>query len=533
MPDLMPRTDLLARLASLVGESHVSTDEIECRFFSHDIAGPGVPATAIVAPGTVEELAAVVGAVCAAGHHVVARGGGASYTGGYTPDRDGGILVDTRRLDRVVAIDADNMYVTVECGCTWQTLLDALAPHERRTPFWGPLSGGVATIGGSLSQHAILWGSARYGVSAESVLGLDVVLADGRLVSTGSGGVATATPFFRYYGPDLTGLFLGDAGALGVKARATLRLVRWPTHVDTASFAFDDHHALTGAMTKIARDGLVSECFGMDPVLQRQRMKRAGLAHDLKALKGVATSAGGVAAGFKAAARVALAGRRFLDGVPYSMHLGTEGRDEASVAAAMRDVRRLVAAEGGREVENTIPKVLRGSPFVPLTSAIGPEGERWLPVHGLVPLAEAAGVWDAVQVLFAEHDEAMTRLGVEVGVLTAIVSTQAFVIEPVFYWPAPRTPYYERVFDRATLDRFTQFPDNPEADALVRALRADLTSLLLARGATHLQIGRTYRYREGLRPTTWDLVATLKRALDPHGTMNPGALGLCQSAEEP
>lgn len=520
------RPALLARLAAIVGDVHVLQDEADCRFFSHDIAGPGEMAAAVVAPGTVDELAAVVAAVAAMGYHVIPRGGGASYTGGYTPDRPGGVVIDTRRLDRVVAIDAENMYVTVECGCTWQRLLEALRPHARRTPFWGPLSGAFATVGGSLSQNAILWGSARYGVSAESVLGLDVVLGDGRLVSTGSGGVRGARPFFRYYGPDLTGLFLGDAGALGVKARATLRLIALPPCAATASFAFDSYEALARAMAAVAREGLVSECFGMDPVLQSQRMKRAGLAHDLKALQGVMASAGSLVAGLKEAARVAVAGRRFLDGVAYSMHVGTEGRDEASVAAALRGVRELVVAQGGHEIENTIPKVLRGSPFVSMTSGIGPEGERWLPVHGLVPLAEAPEVWRAVAGLLEEHREATARAGVVVGVLTAVVSTHAFVLEPVFYWPAPRTPYYERVFDRATLDRFTDFPPNPEGDALVRTLRAELTALFLRHGATHLQVGRTYRYREGLQPATWDLLSAVKHALDPGGVVNPGALGL-------
>jgi hypothetical protein len=142
-------------------------------------------------------------------------------------------------------------------------------------------------------------------------------------------------------------------------------------------------------MTAIAREGLVSECFAMDPVLQAQRRKRAGLAQDLKAVKGVITSARSLAAGAKAAAKVALAGRRFLDDVAYSMHVGTEGRTEASVVDALTEVRRIVEAHQGREVENTVSKVPRGLPSVPVTSAIGPWGERWLPVHALLPLSEA------------------------------------------------------------------------------------------------------------------------------------------------
>jgi D-lactate dehydrogenase (cytochrome) len=518
---------LTAELERLLGPAQVLTADADRRFFSQDIAGPRDHVAACVAqPQTVAALADTVRAAAAAGHAVVPRGGGASYTGGYVPPRNDCVLVDTRGLARIVEINTSDMYVTVEVGCTWQALLAALEPHGVRTPFWGPLSGATATIGGSLSQNAILWGSARYGVSAESVLALEVVLADGSLLRTGAAASATARPFFRYYGPDLTGLFLGDAGAFGIKARATLRLIRRPAWVETASFGFASHERMAGAMAEIAREGLVSECFAMDPVLTAQRMKRAGLAQDLKAVKGVITSARGLTAGLKEAARVALAGRGFLDAAPYSLHVGTEGRTQASVAEALAEVRRIVAAHDGTEVENTVPKVLRGMPFVPMTSAIGPSGERWLPVHALVPLSDAAAAWSAVQALFDTRRADLEHLGVQVGVLTAIVGSNAFVLEPVFYWPAPRTLYYERVLDEATRARFDDFPPNPAAEALVFELRGRLTQLFLERGAAHLQIGRTYRYREGLRPEALRLLEALKRAVDPHGAVNPGSLGL-------
>jgi FAD/FMN-containing dehydrogenase len=531
--DAVPSAGLIAELRGLLGGQAVLTGEADRRYYSQDIAGPGAHAAAcVIRPQSVEQLAGAIAAATRAGHAVVPRGGGSSYTGGYVPPRGGCVLVDTLGLDRVVEINAADRYVTVEAGVTWQALLAALEPHGLRTPFWGPLSGGTATVGGSLSQNAILWGSARYGVSAETVLGLEVVLADGSLLRTGSAAIGTARPFFRWYGPDLTGLFLGDAGALGIKARATLRLVRRPEWVQTASFGFATHVRMANAMAEVAREGLVSECFAMDPVLAEQRMKRAGLAQDLKAVKGVIGSARSLGSGLREAARVALAGRGFLDEAPYSMHVGTEGRTEAAVTEALAEVRRIVAAHDGQEVENTIPKVLRGQPFVPMTSAIGPSGERWLPVHALVPLSECAEAWSELRAALDARRADLDRLGVRIGVLTAVVGSSAFVVEPVFYWPAPRTLYYERTLDAATLARFTDFPPAPEAEALVLELRAQLTRMFLARGATHLQIGRTYRYREGLRPEPLALLEAVKRAVDPRGLMNPGALGLPAGAAQ-
>ena len=109
---------------------------------------------------------------------------------------------------------------------------------------WGPFSGLAATVGGGMSHYAVNYGSGLYGVSAESLLGMDVILASGEMLSTGSGGGTNSLPFFRYYGPDLTGLFVGDAGALGVKARMTLRLMHKPAGFAASSFGFPDRREL-------------------------------------------------------------------------------------------------------------------------------------------------------------------------------------------------------------------------------------------------------------------------------------------------
>jgi FAD/FMN-containing dehydrogenase len=82
------------------------------------------------------------------------------------------------------------------------------------------------------------------------------------------------------------------------------------------------------------------------------------------------------------------------------------------------------------------------------------------------------------------------------------------------------------VLDEPTLRRFADFAPNAEGEALVFDTRSRLTQLFLERGAAHLQIGRTYRYREGLSPTAWRLLEAIKDAVDARGLMNPGVLGL-------
>ena len=89
-------------------------------------------------------------------------------------------------MNRVLEINADDMFVTVEAGCTWKELHAALDGTGLRTPYWGTLSGIHATVGGGVSQNSIFWGSGKHGTVVDSVVSMDVVIADGSVISTGS-----------------------------------------------------------------------------------------------------------------------------------------------------------------------------------------------------------------------------------------------------------------------------------------------------------------------------------------------------------
>ena len=126
-----------------------------------------------------------------------------------------------RRLNKIVEINETDMYVTVECGCTWAELNAALKAKNLRTPYWGPLSGLRAVVGGALSQNSVFFGSGLYGSAVELCIGLTVVLADGTVQPLGAHAIQNGKPFMKHYGPDMMGLFLADAGAMGMKALAT------------------------------------------------------------------------------------------------------------------------------------------------------------------------------------------------------------------------------------------------------------------------------------------------------------------------
>ena len=113
---------LIEALAAIVGPAHVLVEEAQRRFFSVDLAAEGALVACVAQPGSAEELSRVVAHSTGAGYAVIPRGGGFSYTGGYRPGEERTVMVDLRRMNRIVEINAQDLYVTVECGCTWREL---------------------------------------------------------------------------------------------------------------------------------------------------------------------------------------------------------------------------------------------------------------------------------------------------------------------------------------------------------------------------------------------------------------------------
>jgi D-lactate dehydrogenase (cytochrome) len=365
--------DLRQRFAQIVGTDNLRDDEASLRLVSEDIWAPGeAVAMLIVAPATTQELADVVALAGKSGLAIAPRGAGMGYTGSYVPVRANTLSLDTTRMDKVLAISPEDMTVTVQAGCTWLALNEALKPHGLRTPFWGPMSGIYSTIGGGLSQLNAMFGAGHYGTSSESMIALTMVLADGRILRTGARGRDGDTPFYRHYGPDLAGLFCGDSGTLGLKAEATFRLIRTPQFEDCASFSFKSGETMLQALGEIARAGLAAESCAFDPGLTRVRMKRMSMADDVKTLGKLIAKEKTLGKGLLAAAKVALGGRDFIGADDYPLHVAAEGRSEAGVAADMSAIRAVAARFGGAEIENSIAKVIRAMPFPPPNSILGP-----------------------------------------------------------------------------------------------------------------------------------------------------------------
>jgi FAD/FMN-containing dehydrogenase len=508
----------LATLRSRLGEGSVANDAATLSFFAQDVFRAGSALSAVIVPGEVADVQFAVKTLVDAGVPVIARGGGLSYTDGFLATQEPSAVLDLTKLNRLVELNAPDRYVTVETGMTWAALDQTLAPLGLRTPYWGPLSGLQSTIGGALSQGSVFLGSGQHGSVGDAVLGIDVVIADGTVLKTGSAAAGNSPPFLRYFGPDLTGLFVGDAGALGVKVRATLRLVERHADIDFLSYEYHDPLLMFAAMSEISRQGLAAECFAFDPVLAEQRKKRMSLFSDAKTLLSVVKQSG-----LKAGMDLVGAGRDFLGAGKYSAHVAIEGENKGMVAARMARAQAIFDTHGN-QTENSFPKALRAMPFTAPNSMLGPAGERWVPVHAIFAHSTAAAAFAALQARFHQHEAELTRHQIRIGYLCTTVAAQGLLIEPVFYWPDRHTEYHKRVVEADYLKRCGEPDANPAATAYVSTLKREIADLMRELGGTHFQLGKFYTYRDGRNPAALALYDAIKAALDPKHMMNPGAL---------
>jgi glycolate oxidase len=220
-----------------------------------------------------------------------------------------------------------------------------------------------------------------------------------------------------------------------------------------------------------------------------------------------------------------LAGDRALKAADYVCHYIVEGVDEAEAKSRVKRLKAILA-DFGSEIPNTVPEIVRGMPFAPLFNTLGPAGERWVPVHGVMAHSDALAFHIAFDALLEQRSDAMKRLGIWTGAMFETVGSSAFLYEIALYWPDAQTAYHSDVIDKAYLDGLPKFPENLDARAYVDAFKSDLIGLYAKHNASHFQIGRAYPYAARLSEPALALMRAIKSQLDPMCMMNPGVLGL-------
>ncbi|HVS28321.1 MAG TPA: FAD-linked oxidase C-terminal domain-containing protein [Solirubrobacteraceae bacterium] len=244
----MSAASLAARLEAVCGAEHVITHRHALQTYASDglLQYSVAPAVAVL-PGSADELRAVVRTCFEAGVPWVARGSGTGLSGGALPVSDG-VLIVVSRLRRVIEVDLSNQRVVVEPGVTNTEISQAVAPTHFYPP--DPSSQIVCSIGGNVAENSGGAHCLKYGFTTNYVMGLEVVLSDGELVTFG--GKHSNSP-----GYDLAGAFVGSEGTLGVATQITLRVVPVPESVRTLVAFFAATDEAGQAVSDIVSAGIV------------------------------------------------------------------------------------------------------------------------------------------------------------------------------------------------------------------------------------------------------------------------------------
>src|SRR5689334_6649284 len=221
--------ELAPALVAALGADAVHTEDAQLDAYTADTYWPAIAARAagsplgrpdiVAVPRAEEDVAAALRIAASHGVPVVAWGGGSGTQGGSVAV-NGGLVVDLRGLDRIIDIDEQSMTVTAQAGVNGNVLERALNERGLMLPHY-PASSEWATVGGYIAARGSGVLSTRYGKIEDLVLSLRVALAGGQLLDT------VSVPRHAV-GPELTQLFVGSEGTLGIITRATLEVVPLP-----------------------------------------------------------------------------------------------------------------------------------------------------------------------------------------------------------------------------------------------------------------------------------------------------------------
>jgi glycolate oxidase subunit GlcD len=249
--------DYLDSIRDTVGKENVFSDRVECLSYSRDMSvHQGIP-DAIVFASTTEQVSQIMKLASAHKIPVVPRGTGTSVTGAVLAIK-GGIILDLHLMNNIIEINKKDFYARVETGVICDNLNKVLSKDNLMFPP-NPGSEVIATIGGMVSTNASGHRAVKYGTTRDYIKGLKVVLADGRIIETGT--IAPKTSL----GYDLTHLFSAAEGTLGIITEITVKLMPKPEYSALAMAIFGDINSAVEAVTEISTSGIkLAACEIMD-----------------------------------------------------------------------------------------------------------------------------------------------------------------------------------------------------------------------------------------------------------------------------
>ena len=236
-------------LIEIVGPENFTDDLIDRVAYSYDASDNDHRPEAAVWPACTDQVSRILILANEAGFPVIPRGAGTGLAGSAVPIW-GGLVMDVCRMNRIVDIRIPDRLAVLQPGVVYADLQKALSPHGFFFPP-DPASGKACTIGGNVATNAGGIRGAKYGVTRDYVLGLEVVLPDGRILRTGSSCMKSVS------GYDLTRLFVGSEGTIGVVTEIVLKINPKPTASSTGLARFARLQDAGQAVTDIMHSGII------------------------------------------------------------------------------------------------------------------------------------------------------------------------------------------------------------------------------------------------------------------------------------
>ncbi len=240
---------VLAELQKIAGKENVAKEKQDLICYSYDATQMEFLPDVVVFPANADEVSRVLRLANEENIPVFPRGAGSGASGGSLP-KGGGIVLVTTRMNKILSIDTDNLIAIVEPGVITGDLQDAV---EKEGLFYppDPASLRFSTLGGNVAECAGGPRAVKYGVTKDFVLGLEVVLPTGAVISTGGQTVKGVV------GYDLTKLLCGSEGTLGIITRIILRLIPLPETRKTMLAVFNSIDGAAGAISTIIRSRII------------------------------------------------------------------------------------------------------------------------------------------------------------------------------------------------------------------------------------------------------------------------------------
>ena len=311
------------QLIRIAGNDGVLRTAEDLAVYSYDgTFAEGVPEV-VVLPQTTEQTSGIVKLAAASGIPVIARGMGSGLAAGSIPVAAGGIVVSFTRMNRILEVDSGNSTVRAQAGVV---TADLQAEMEKLGFFYPPDPSSIrhSTIGGNIACNAGGPRCLKYGVTGNYVLGLTVVLADGRILKTGGKPIKDVT------GYNLNALFTSSEGTLGLITEALLRLVARPRFAKTALAEFESLANACRAVNAILAEGIVPaslELMDQTAIACIEEAMHLGLPLDVEA----------------------------------SLIVETDGSDEQTVIREIETVGRVCGENGARSVKVATSEAERAS----------------------------------------------------------------------------------------------------------------------------------------------------------------------------